>query len=191
MSFADNAAVTNLTTEQLEAGLDPIRSSPSDQGTLDMIVCRPETDQRKICEFGELSTVVGLVGDNWKVRGSKSTEDGSANPQCQLTVINVRSIELMAGPDRNRWAIAGDQLYVDYDISEGNAPAGTRLQIGSAVIEISEKPHTGCAKFSQRFGADALRMVNSPDGRFLRMRGVNARVVEAGAIATGDAITKL
>jgi MOSC domain-containing protein YiiM len=104
--------------------------------------------------------------------------------------MNARAIALFAGEDRNRWAEAGDQLYVDYDLSEDNAPAGTRLQIGSAVIEITVPPHTGCAKFSKRFGPDALRIVNSPEGRFLRLRGVNARVVEAGAIAVGDAITK-
>ena len=132
----------------------------------------------------------GLEGDTWLVRGSSRTPDGSPNPDAQLTLMNARAAAAMAG-DRDRWPLAGDQLYVDLDISRTNLPPGSRVQIGSAVIEFSEHPHTGCAKFSGRFGVDALKFVNSPIGRDLRLRGANCRVVVSGTVRTGDAIRKL
>jgi MOSC domain-containing protein YiiM len=104
--------------------------------------------------------------------------------------MNARAAEAIAG-DRDRWALAGDQLYVDLDISQANLPPGSRIQIGTAVIEFSEPPHTGCAKFSARYGNDALKFVNSPTGRELRLRGANCRVVVAGTLRAGDAIRKL
>ena len=104
--------------------------------------------------------------------------------------MNARAAAAIAG-ERERWPLAGDQLYVDLDLSLANLPPGSRVQIGSAVIEFSEAPHTGCAKFSARFGVDALRFVNSPTGRELRLRGANCRVVVAGTVRPGDAIRKL
>jgi MOSC domain-containing protein YiiM len=130
-----------------------------------------------------------VVGDTWRVRGSSSTADGSPNPEAQITVMNARAAAAFAG-DVERWPLAGDQLYVDLDISEMNLPAGTRVRVGDAEIEVSAKPHTGCAKFSARFGADALRMVSTPTGRSLRLRGMNARVTKSGVIRVGDSIER-
>ena len=138
-----------------------------------------------------LDLVEGLVGDNWRVRGSKSTPDGSSNPDMQLNVMNARAVDLVAAGDRERWALAGDQLYVDLDISEANLPPGTRLELGSAVIEVTEPPHTGCVKFSARFGTDAHKFVNAKPYRHLRLRGICAKVVEAGTVRSGDPIRKL
>ena len=182
--------VTHLSMTELEAGLGIIRQSPSDQGILKMIVRRPRTDEREIINEAELNLEVGLVGDTWKVRGSRHTEDGSANIHAQITLMNMRAIALLA-QDESRWALAGDQLYVDFDLSEVNLPAGSRLAIGSAILEISAVPHTGCAKFSQRFGVDAHKFVNSSEGKPLRLRGVNARVVQAGEIRVGDLVRKI
>ncbi|HEX6715065.1 MAG TPA: hypothetical protein VF066_16865 [Thermoleophilaceae bacterium] len=137
-----------------------------------------------------LDTEHGLVGDNWLTRGSSSTEDGSANPLMQLTLMNVRSASLIAGgPERRQ--LAGDQFFVDLDLSLENLPAGTRLKLGEATIEITEIPHRGCGKFSSRFGVDALKFVNSKVGRELNLRGVNARIVEGGTVRPGDAIAKV
>lgn len=155
-----------------------------------MIAVRPIEDQRELLPTGKLDTELGLVGDNWKVRGNAHTVDGSADPKAQLTLMNSRVADLVAG-SRERWALAGDQLYVDLDLSEQNLPAGTRLRIGSAVIEISDKPHTGCKKFASRFGAQALRFVNTGVGRDARFRGVNAFVVRSGEVSVGDSVTKL
>jgi MOSC domain-containing protein YiiM len=177
-------------TEELEAGLDHVRAAPADAGVLELIVRRPEPEERDVLEAAELSVDEGLVGDNWKARGSRHTEDGSAEPGRQLTIMNARAIALFAG-DRARWPEAGDQLYVDLDISPSNLPAGTRLRIGDAVVEVSVEPHTGCAKFNARFGRDVSRMVNTPGGRALNLRGINARVVEPGTIKTGDDVVKL
>ena len=180
----------HLTVEQMEAGLETIRQSPKDVGVLKLIVCRPQTETREILEEGQLDPTHGLVGDSWKSRGSRSTPDGSANPEMQLNVMNARVIELLA-VSKDRWALAGDQLYVDFDLSEANVPPGTRLAIGSAVVEVTAPPHLGCKKFSARFGPDAVKFVNSDEGKQLHLRGVNAKVVTAGPVRNGDKVVRL
>lgn len=154
-----------------------------------MIVRRPAVDERHVLEEGSLTIETGLVGDTWAQRGSSRTEDGGPHPDMQLNVINARLALLLSRNDEERAALAGDQLHLDLDLSIGNLPPGTRLRIGDAVIEVTEQPHTGCQKFSERFGADALRFVNSPVGKELRLRGLNARVVVAGTIHQGDTVS--
>jgi hypothetical protein len=179
-----------LTSDTLAAGLDHVRQSPPDYGTVELIVCRPAVDQRRVLEEGRLDLAVGLVGDTWSIRTSTSTPDGSPHPDGQLTMMNARAIALVAGlPER--WPLAGDQLFVDLDLSEAGLPAGTRLTIGEAVIEVTAKPHRGCAKFSARFGPDALRFVNTGPGRVLNLRGRNARVVTPGTIRRGDSVRRI
>jgi hypothetical protein len=172
----------HATLDDLQSGLDHVRSSPADRGTLELIVRRPAEDLREVLHEGELDAEVGLVGDRWHL-GTSPTNDA------QLTVINSRLAQLVAG-SRDRWALAGDQLYVDLDLSVENLPAGTRLTIGEAVIEVTAVPHTGCAKFSARFGSDAVKLVNKGEGRELRLRGMNARVVTPGTVRVGDLVTK-
>jgi MOSC domain-containing protein YiiM len=155
-----------------------------------LIVRRPAVDEREVMTAARLDLHDGLVGDTWLARGSSRTPDGGPSPDAQLTLMNARAAAAIAG-ERERWSLAGDQLYVDLDLSRANLPSGSRVQIGSAVIEFSESPHTGCAKFSARFGVDALKFVNSPIGRELRLRGANCRVLVAGTVRTGDAIRKL
>ena len=173
---------------ELEAGIDRIIDAPSDSGVLDLIVRRPAVDQREVLEVAELDLAEGLVGDDWRRRGSQSSEN-PPDPSNQVNVMSARAIALIAG-DRDRWPLAGDQLYVDFDISEDNLPAGSRLVIGGTTIEVSILPHSGCQKFSKRFGVDALRFVNSEAGRKLRLRGFNARVVVPGTIRRGDPVHK-
>jgi hypothetical protein len=180
----------HLTAEELEAGLEEIRRAPKDDGVLELIVRRPAVDEREVLEEGVLDLSEGLVGDTWQVRGSSRTPDGSAHPEMQLNIMNARVIALLAR-ERGRWPLAGDQLYLDMDLSAENLPAGTRLSLGSAVIEITAQPHTGCKKFAARFGVEALKFVNSPEGKQLRLRGLNARVVEPGAIRVGQSAVKL
>src|SRR5215213_8869629 len=184
------STITHLTTAELEGGLEAVRQSPQDVGTLEMIVRRPRVDGREVLDEGELDLEVGLVGDTWRERGSSRTADGTAHPDMQLNVINARLLDLVA-QDKARWPLAGDQLVVDFDLSEANIPPGTRLAIGSAIIEVTAQPHTGCQKFVQRFGVDAMKFVNSPPGRQLRLRGINARVVVSGRIRAGDRVKKL
>ena len=178
-----------MTLSELEAGVEGVRAAPAAMGSVEMIVRRPAEGERELLELGELDPESGLVGDNWLIRGSRSTPDGSAHPELQLTLMNARSTALIAGP-RERWPLAGDQLYVDFDLSEANLPPGTRLAVGSAVVEITPIPHRGCGKFSKRFGVDALKFVNSEVGRELNLRGVNARIVTGGVVRVGDEIRK-
>lgn len=175
---------------RLEERLDHIQAAPADGGTVELIARRPAVDEREVVTEARLTIHEGLEGNTWLVRGSTRTPDGGPNPEAQLTLMNARVAEAIA-EDRESWPLAGDQLYVDLDISRANLSPGTRVQIGSAVIEFSEPPHTGCAKFSSRFGVDALKFVNSPLGRELRLRGANCRVVVAGTVRTGDVIRKL
>jgi len=182
--------IKHLTYEELEAGLDHIRQSPKNDGTLEMIVRRPEVEKREVLAEGMLDIDEGLVGDNWKVRGSTSTEDGSAHPEMQLNIMNARTIALLA-QDRDRWQLAGDELFIDMDLSNENLPAGTRLKIGEAVIEVTPAPHTGCIKFAARFGTDATKFVNSPAGKQLHLRGINAKVIQGGKVKVGDVVRKI
>jgi hypothetical protein len=182
--------MTMRTTEELDAGLDHIRAAPADDGELRLIVRRPVEDERDVVHEAELDLVDGLVGDNWRTRGNRLTADGRAHPLAQLTIMSSRVQEVVAGPVEN-WPQAGDQLYVDLDLSEDNLPPGTRLAIGGCVVEVTTKPHTGCAKFTRRYGLDAHRWVNSELGLSLKLRGVNAIVVEPGTIRTGDRIKKV
>ena len=183
--------MAHLGADKLAAGLDAIRAAPAEVGSLEMIVRRPAEDGREIVEVGLLTADEGLAGDDWRARGSRSTPDGAADPDRQLTVMGSRVVDLLAGGDRTAWPLAGDQLYVDLDLGIANLPAGTQLGVGDAVIEVTEPTHTGCAKFSARFGSEALRFVNSPDGRALRLRGLNARVVRPGTVRRGDQVLRL
>jgi MOSC domain-containing protein YiiM len=174
----------------LQGGLDGVRQSPADSGVLTLIVRRPEAGAREVPADATLDTGDGLVGDNWRTRGSNHTADGSAHPDRQLTIMNSRAVALVCA-DPARWPLAGDQLYVDLDLRAENLPAGTRLVIGEAELEVTPEPHTGCGKFVERFGVDAMKLVNSPAGRALNLRGVYAKVVRRGVIRVGDAVTKL
>ena len=182
--------VKHLAMPALEAGLDEIRKSPRDSGVLKLIVRRPAVDARQVLEEGELDLAEGLVGDTWNMRGSSRTADGSSHPDMQLNIMSARVIALVA-QNQNRWPLAGDQLFIDMDLSAENLPSGTRLAIGSAVIQVTDQPHTGCKKFVSRFGLDAMKFVNSPLGKQLRLRGLNAKVIQNGLIRAGDAVIKL
>jgi hypothetical protein len=171
------------------AQTDAVVLSPRDDTLVELIVRRPERDLREVVGEARLDPVEGLVGDGWLERGSRSRSDGSADPLSQLAIMSTRVLAAIE-PDRARWPLAGDQLYADLELSEANLPAGTRLRVGEALVEVTERPHTGCAKFASRFGVDALRWISTPVGRSLRMRGMYVRVVEAGAIRVGDAIRK-
>lgn len=178
------------TLADLGACLGHIRRSPRDAGVLALIVRRPRVDAREVLAEGELSLSEGLMGDSWRLRPSSRTADGGPHPDMQLNLMNVRVIEAIAGP-MTRWPLAGDQLFVDLDLSRDSLPPGTRLSIGEAVIEVTDQPHTGCGKFSARFGIDALTWVNSPEGRALGLRGVNAKVVVPGRIRQGDTVRRV
>jgi hypothetical protein len=177
------------THAELEAGLGAVYQSPRNEGRLELIVRRPGVGERQLLEEAELNLTEGVVGDSWIHRSSNLTADGSPHPRMQLTLMNTRAAALVA-QSRDRWPLAGDQLFVDLDLSLANLPPGTLLEIGGAVIEVSEQPHTGCGKFVERFGVDAMKFVNSPLGRQLNLRGINAVVVRAGTARVGDTVRK-
>ena len=192
MGKRDDAGVLDAhpTYAELEAQLDHFRQSPTDLGSVDLIARRPALGEREVLDEAHLTTTEGVVGDTWKDRPSRRTPDGSPHPEMQLNVMNSRIIAALAPDDEGR-AQAGDQLYVDLDLSPENLPAGTRLAIGTAIVEVTAEPHTGCAKFRKRFGADATKFINSPAGKELRLRGINAKVVQDGIVRRGDAVRKV
>ena len=180
----------HLTREELEAGLDHIRQSPKDNGLLQLIVRRPIVETREVLEEGELSVSVGLIGDSWNMRPSSKTADGSPHPEMQINIMNARAAALVA-QERERWQLAGDQLFLDMDLSKENLPAGSRIAIGTAILEVTAPPHTGCHKFVARFGVEAMKFVNSEVGRDLCLRGINAKVVQSGRIRVGQTAKKI
>ncbi len=179
----------HLSLDELRQGLGEIAQSPKDRGTLKAIVIRPETDARVSLQQCELSAGSGVHGDNWAKGCWMSLPDGRPHPDVQVAIMNARTIALIA-QDEARWPLAGDNLFVDLDLSADNLPAGTRLSVGSALLEITEVPHKGCKKFAERFGVDATRFVNSRDGLRMHLRGIYARIVEPGVIAVGDTVAK-
>ena len=177
------------TLPQMESYLEVIREAPSDEGTVQMIVARPQTNERETLDRCELHPGQGLVGDNWQARGDKHTRDGSADLNRQITLMNARAIDAITGEEY--WPDAGDQFFVDFDLSIENLPPGTHLGLGEAVVEVTAEPHLGCRKFSSRFGKDATRFVNSETGKALNLRGINAKVVKPGTVRKDDRIRKL
>jgi MOSC domain-containing protein YiiM len=182
--------VKHLTLEELETGLAQVAQSPKEEGQLKLIVRRPADGQREVLEKGELDLVIGLVGDNWQTRGSRHMPDGAANPNAQVTIMNARVIGLLAR-EESRWPLAGDQLYVDFDLSASNIPPGTQLTIGGAVLEVTAQPHTGCKKFAERFGVQSVEFINSPEQKEMQLRGINSKVVQPGTIRAGDSVRKV
>ena len=180
----------HLTMEELEAALDHLRGAPKNDGLVQLIVRRPQVDEREVIEEAELDPIGGLIGDSWSVRGSRRTPDGSPHPEMQINIMNSRVTALVA-QEMERWPLAGDQLYIDMDLSKENLPAGSRIAIGSAVLEVSPLPHTGCHKFVARFGLDAMKFVNSELGKELCLRGINAKVVQGGLVKVGNTAKKL
>ena len=181
--------VKHLTLEELETGLAQVAQSPKDAGELKLIVRRPANGEREVLEMGELDLAVGLIGDNWKTRGSAKTPDGSARPDHQITITNARMIALVAR-QQERWPLAGDQLFIDLDLSATNLPPGTQLRIGSTIVEVTPPPHDGCKKFAERFGVETVKFMSSPEYKEMHLRGINAKVVRAGMIRIGDRVSK-
>lgn len=182
---------SEMTLEILQEELRRLGDSPKDKGTVELILRRPDLGEREILQEAELDLEQGLVGDNWLTRGSSRTEDGKANTGAQIAIMNSRVIQAIS-QDKLRWALAGDQLFLDFDISTDNLNAGDRIAIGTAILEVSDVPHTGCGKFNERFGSAATRLVNSKESREGKhYRGINTRVVQAGTIHQGDTVTKI
>lgn len=177
----------HLTADQIDAGMASVRQSPSDAGTVQMLVIRPAVDERLVVPSVEVDVEHGLAGDTWESRGSRNTPDGSADPGDQVTVMNSRFARLIAATE-DRVALAGDQIYADLDLSWGNLPTGTRLEFDEVVLQVTDVPHTGCQKFRARFGMPALRETNTPEGKDLRLRGINTTVVRGGMLRVGEAI---
>lgn len=182
--------VKHLTMQELESALDHLREAPKDNGVVHLIVRRPRTDDREVLEHAELDPVKGLIGDSWCFRPSSRTLDRSPHPEMQINIMNARVTALVA-QEKDRWRLAGDQLYIDMDLSKENLPGGTQIAIGTAVLEVSPLPHTGCHKFVDRFGIDAMKFVNSPVGKELCLRGINARVIKGGVVRVGETARKI
>jgi len=179
-----------VTESELNAQLDRFRQAPASGSTVTLLIRRPTTDQRELLDEAELTPAAGMVGDRWAETCAHKLPSGALNPDSQITIMGTRMLDLLTA-DRARWPLAGDNVLLDLDLSDTNLPVGQRLRIGTAVVEITERPHTGCAKFSKRFGPDALRFVNSPEGRKLRLRGVHAQVIMAGRVKVGDRAEKV
>lgn len=180
-----------VTADHLAAQLDHLRAAPTEVGTLALVVRRPANGEREVLDEGVLDEVDGLLGDNWLSRATSRAVATGRHLDGQVTVMSARMVALLA-TDPAQQALAGDQLYVDLDLSHETLPTGSRLAIGeTAVIEVTAKPHNGCKKFLRWFGEEVTEFVNSEVGKTMRLRGLNARVVTGGVVRPGDVVRRL
>lgn len=181
--------MAHLSPEEITERVAGLPAAPTDNGSVQALFIRPDTDQREVVDTLHAIAGKGIVGDNYIARGDSRTADGQSNPEKQIAVMNASILDVLADGDGDLWKLAGDQILVDFDLSTRNVPAGTRLSIGSTVLEVSNEPHNGCAKFAERYGMAAGRFVNSD--KVERYRGINVMVVQDGDVTVGDSITKL
>lgn len=180
----------HLCRAELEAGLPEILASPKDDGVVEAIVIRPSHGARRDVQSAEVSLAGGVHGDHWARGCHMQTMEGRPHPDVQICIMNARCIAHIAG-ERANWPPAGDNLFLDLDLGHDNLPAGQRLALGTAQIEITEIPHTGCDQFIAQYGRDACVFVNTGPGKRNRLRGVYARVVRDGRISVGDRVRKI
>lgn len=182
--MADVTTVSEQLAALVEAGF------PKDTGSVEAIFIRPVTEEREDLQEAELTKADGVKGDRWRPTASMRLPDGSPDPRTQITMMNVKVLECVSG-GRDKWALAGDQLIVDLDVSEENLPVGQQIRIGDAVVEVTDVPHTGCAKFRRRYGNESLDYINGDGRESLRLRGVYVKVVEEATVRVGDVIAKI
>ena len=179
-----------LTTEQIILGFPQVTESPADGGRLELIVVRPSDGERVLPESVRVSPESGVEGDKWVNSKGHDMPDGQPDPRVQVTLMNARLLRLISGGEE-RMPLAGDNLVVDLDLSDDNMPPGQRLSVGEAVLEVTEVPHNGCGTFLERYGRDAVKFINSPEGKRLHLRGVHAKVITAGTVRVGDDVRKI
>lgn len=180
----------HLSKAELAAGLPGVLESPKDNGAIEQIIVRPAANERRPVNSVAISLAGGLEGDHWAQGCWKSNESGEPHPDVQICMMNSRCIDLIAG-DKSNWAPAGDNLFIDMDLTPDNLPPGTHISMGTAVLEITDTPHKGCAKFIERYGRDACVFVNVGDGDRYKLRGIYGRVVQDGVISVGDKVSKM
>jgi MOSC domain-containing protein YiiM len=184
-------AAKYLSTAELESGLAEVIDSPPDNGRLEKIFIRPAVNERRSLDSAALTVDGGIEGDRWSTEASHRTSDGRPDPQNQITLMNARILRQISG-DADAMCLAGDNLIVDLDLSEANLPAGSRLAVGrEVVVQINALPHTGCGKFTRRYGAEARTFVNSERGTELQLRGRHGSVIQGGTITVGDSLQKM
>ena len=179
----------HLTLAELQTQLPAILDSPKDEGVLRGIVIRPGPGERRDADSCEISLAGGVHGDHWAKGCWKSTAAGLPHPDVQICIMNARCIAVIA-QERENWLPAGDNFFTDMDLTPDNMPPGQRLAVGSAIIEITDTAHNGCASFIARYGRDACLFVNTGEGKRLRLRGIYARVVQDGRVSIGDRVSK-
>lgn len=162
--------------------------APPDDGTVSLIVQRPAVNARAVVDAAEMSVARGMAGGGWQLRPERGTVD-------QICVMSTAAIRAFAGDDPRAWPAAGDQLFLDLDLRRANLRAGDRVAVGAdadaVLLEVTPKPHNGCAKFARRYGDDALKVVMAPLGKERRLRGIYFRVVREGVVRKGDRVRKV
>ena len=165
--------------DHLARGLVALADAPKDRGRVALLVRRVEGGLRETPERACLVPDLGFPGDAWG-------RQKQPRPEAQLTVMQIDVAGLIA--NGQPLTLSGDNLFLELDLSTPNLPAGSRVRVGGATLEVTSKPHNGCQKFRARFGPEALRFVSQPDLRYRNLRGIYMRVVERGEVAPGDPV---
>ncbi|MEM6942438.1 MAG: MOSC domain-containing protein [Pseudomonadota bacterium] len=186
----DTVTLHHRTRAELEAALPLILAAPKDGGRLDMIVSRPAPGERTLPQRARLTAEGGVEGDHWAKGCWLSLDDGTPHPDVQICLMMSRMIRAIAGEEAH-WPPAGDNLFIDMDLTPANTPPGTRLALGSVEMVVTPEPHNGCEAFIERFGREACVFVNTGPGKTHRLRGIYCRVTKDGDISVGDSLRKI
>jgi len=176
--------------ESLEARKPWVLDAPKDNAPVLSLCIRPAEGERRFVERIRFDPQAGVVGDRWRWKAWMHLPDGRPDPRIQVCMLGTRVLQLVRR-EGSSMIHPGDTVIADMDFSEANLPAGQRLQLGSAVLEVSDVFNTGCAKWQERYGPAALRWINRPGNRALRLRGILARVVAPGEATLNDTLRKL
>jgi hypothetical protein len=165
-------------------------AAPKDGAAISMLCLRPERNKRRVVDEITLTRENGIPGERWKDQPWLRTEDGAPHPGIQVSILQQRVLDLV-WRDRENTVHPGDTFIADMDLSEANLPVGQVLEIGEAVLKVSEVFNDGCVKWKARYGREAKDWITMPGHPELRLRGVLCSIERDGIIREGDILRKI
>lgn len=179
-----------ITRAELDRAWPDIMAAPKDGAAIEMLCLRPAMGERRFVDEIHVTREEGIPGERWLTQPWMRLPGGQPDPAIQVSFLQRRVLDLV-WRDREGTPHPGDTFVVDMDLSEANLPAGSLLQVGSAVLEVSTVFNNACAKWKKRYGDDALDWVRAYENKEFRPRGVLAKVHRDGVFRAGDRLTRI
>ncbi|MGJ8650411.1 MAG: MOSC domain-containing protein [Opitutaceae bacterium] len=177
-----------MNTRNYDTAIQLAHTAPVGSGRVDYLINRPSEGVHELVDSLYLDVENGIEGDRWKETAWLRLPDGAPDPRVQVSLTNTRVMQCFTGTEADAVFRCGDNIYTDLNLTETHLPVGTLLQIGEAVIEVSDVVNDACGKFAQRFGAEAFQAVRAPTNVGLRLRGLFARIRQSGRVQCGDTL---